>query len=72
MTPENKDTIRRALENYRGDDFERATAAFRGFTPGQMMQEHGQSGQTRMAILAGYEAHVRRVERAQKALEALP
>ena len=48
--------IRRALDNAKGDNLERATAAFRNCTPEQMQQEYGQSGETRQAILDGYKA----------------
>ena len=45
----------RALQQMRGDNLERATAAFRGMTPAQMSEEYGQSGQTRRAILDEYQ-----------------
>jgi hypothetical protein len=59
-----KQTIRDALLQYRGDDLNRARAAFRGLSPKQMQQQHGQSGKTRAQILEGYEQHVRNVEEA--------
>lgn len=37
------------------DDLARATRAFRQFSPDEMQKEHGESGQSRASILAGYE-----------------
>ena len=62
MTEQSKETIRRALWCYRGDDLERAKAAFRGMTPGMMEQEHGQSGNTRQSIMDIYVKHVHAIE----------
>ncbi len=47
--------IRRVLDNAKGDDLERATAAFRGCTPDRMQEEYGQSGRTRQEILDSYQ-----------------
>lgn len=56
MTGEEQfDFIIEALKSAsRSDDIGRAKAAFRGLTPEQMQQQHGQSGRTRQAILDGY------------------
>jgi hypothetical protein len=62
MTP--KEYAIRLLENARGDDLERARWAFRGLTPMQMAEQHGQSGKTRQEILGGYEAERVRYEAA--------
>lgn len=50
-----KGLIRLALEQYRGDDYERAKHAFRNCTLEQMNQEYEASGKTRKEILDGYE-----------------
>jgi len=52
-----RDVCIRALETYRGDNLSRARWAFKGTPPEDMQKEYGQSGQTRAAILAGYEQH---------------
>ena len=39
------------IENNRGDDLQRAKAAFRNFSAEEMKEEHGQSGRTRREIL---------------------
>ncbi len=69
MTAETKRTILRALQNYRGDDYERASHAFRGLTPEQMQQPYGHSGQTKQAILDGYRQHFQRVQDAIREVE---
>ena len=43
-----------AMQMYRGDDYARAKAAFRNYTPEQMQQQYGQSGHTCQQILDGY------------------
>lgn len=70
MTPETKRVVLSALSQYRGDDYERASHAFRGLTPTQMQEQHGASGQTRQEILDGYREHVKAVEAA--VAEVLP
>ena len=72
MTETVKETIRRALQCYRSDDYERATAAFRGMTPEQLAQEYGHSGQTCQEILDGYKRHVDSVDEALFAVKCLP
>ena len=54
----------RALENMKGDDLYRAKRAFSGYTPKEMQEQHGQSGQTRQQILDEYEAQNRKVDEA--------
>ena len=71
MTEKTKETIKRALERYRGDDYERASMAFRGLTPEQMQEHHGWSGQTKQEILDGYRQHVEAVAIALEEVEAL-
>ena len=61
---QHKDLVIRALEAYKGDDFYRARAAFRGCTPEKMQEEYGQSGKTREKILNEYEKHETAVVRA--------
>lgn len=57
---EKKNFIMKAMNNARGDDLERATAAFRNCTAAQMDEEYGQSGDTRKQILKEYETHRQR------------
>lgn len=59
-----KEVILRALNNYRGDNYERAAAAFRNFTPTEMGAQHRVSGQTRQEIIDGYRKHTLEVENA--------
>ncbi len=47
------------------DNLARARAAFRGMDSRELAKEYGQSGETRGAVLTGYE---REVERWKKAL----
>lgn len=62
-------TIRKALEQYRGDDLYRARSAWRGLSPEEMNKKYGQSGKTRAEILAGYEAHSDEVDAALRWLD---
>lgn len=64
MTAQTKTVILKALDQYRGDNFERASAAFRGKSPDQMKQLYGQSGETCQQILDGYKQHVDAIEAA--------
>ncbi len=68
MTNETKQIILRALNNYRGDNLERAQAAFKNCTPEQMQQLYGMSTETRQEILDGYKLHV---EKVMKAIEEI-
>ncbi len=43
-----------AIARSDGDDLERAQHHFRGLTPVQMQEQHGQSGKTRQQILDEY------------------
>lgn len=61
---EHKELAMRALSAMRGDELPRARAAFRNFTPLQMQEPHGQSGETRAQILADYELHEARIQAA--------
>jgi hypothetical protein len=70
MTP--KEIAIRALRDARGDNFERAKAAFAGLTDEQMQQEYGQSGRTRAEILADYGAHVREINAAIEWVQSRP
>ena len=47
----------RALELLKGDNFARASFAFRGMSPEQMKEQYGYSGKTRAEMLAEYEKH---------------
>lgn len=53
-----------ALCAYRGDKLERAKSAWRGYSPAEMREKYGQSGETRQEILDGYQRHVDAVESA--------
>ena len=46
-----------ALVSYRGDDYARAVAAFRGMGYEEMQREHGESGITRQQLLDSYRKH---------------
>ena len=48
--------LKRLVTYGRGDDLHRARAAFAGLSKQQMQEQYGHSGQTRQAILDGYEA----------------
>lgn len=55
----------------RGDDLERAKAAFKYCTPKEMKQLYGQSGQTRQQILDEYQEHCDRVDEAVRWLKSV-
>lgn len=61
---EHKKIAIHALENMKGDDAYRAEYAFRGLSPDQMKQQHGQSGKTRAEILDEYRAHDAKIDAA--------
>ena len=44
----------RIVLNAKGDDLERAEAAFKRLSPEQMLEYHGDSGRTVQEILEGY------------------
>lgn len=61
-----KSTLLSALEQYRGDDYERAKMAFRGYTAKEMQEYYnGKSGKTRQQILDIFAAHVKNCEEAR-------
>jgi len=62
MTEQQYDTILRVLYNYRGDDLERAKAAFRGLSIQDMNKQYRESGKTCLEIVQGYENHVAKIE----------
>ena len=49
-----KDYIVKVLKDVQGDDLERAERCFAGFSPQQMQEQHGASGQTRKQVLDSY------------------
>jgi len=57
MTRATYEIVLRALDNAKGDDLERATAAFMGRTEKQMQEPYGGWGQTCQQILDGYRQH---------------
>lgn len=59
-----KETIIKALENYRGDNLYRAKAAFKNYTEERLNSEYGESGKTPNEILAGYEKHEANIDAA--------
>ena len=71
MTQVDIATITHALVRFRGDDLERARAAFRYLSEEALDAPHGQSGFTRRQILQQYEDHVARVESALQAIKGL-
>lgn len=62
-------TLREALSHWKGDDLERAQAAFRGMSDWKLDCQHGQSGQTRREVLAGYVNHRQRHDEASAWVE---
>ena len=70
MTEQTKAVIRQALQQYRGDNLERARAAFRGLSPDVLQQDYGASGQTCQQILDDAQAHVDAVTRALRDVES--
>ena len=64
MTADTKRLVLHALRSVRGDDYERAQYAFRTFTPSEMQNPHGESGQTRHEILDAYRRHVKMIDAA--------
>ena len=65
-----KEVILDALNNYHGDDLERAEIAFKNFSTQQLNEQYGQSGKTCRQILEGYRKHSAEVENAIKRFEA--
>ncbi len=52
-----KKFIIEALKNHRCDNLTRAKLAFANYTPKQMNEEYGESGNTPNQIIAGYQEH---------------
>lgn len=71
MNQQIKTTILNALNNHRGDDYERAARAFRNYTPTEMQAQYGQSDKTCQQLLDDYRNHVKQVETAIKFVENL-
>jgi len=71
MTKATKDLVLQGLSRLRGDDYERASHAFRAFTPTQMQEQHGQSGKTRQQILDDYRNYAKAVEAAIAEVKSL-
>lgn len=71
MTDKSKSLVLRAMEGFKSDDLERATAAFRGKTADQMQEQHGLSGRTRQEVLDGYRASREEWKTAMRELKAL-
>lgn len=59
-----KEFVVKAMENAKGDDLERAQAAFQNQTKEQLDLEYGVSGKTRRQILRAYEEHREEWQRA--------
>jgi hypothetical protein len=57
LTPKQKAIA--ILESTKGDNAYRARMAFRGLSPERMQELYGDSGETRQAILDGYEKEER-------------
>lgn len=64
MTPDIKQTLLSALSQYRGDDYARASNAFRRCSEAALDEQYGQSGKTPRQILAEYAAHDAKVQAA--------
>ena len=63
--------IKKAMANARGDDLERAEAAFHGMTGPELDQMYGQSGRTRREILEGYRQRRMEWQQANQYLKSL-
>jgi hypothetical protein len=63
--------LRYAMQCARGDDLERATAAFKHLSDEQLDKEYGQSGQTCRQILDGYKKRRKEWNAANRCLEKL-
>jgi len=72
MTPATKEIVLRALRDTRGDDLERATAEFRGYTKEQMRTPYGGWGQTCQQILEGYRQRRAALDAAIAEVKAAP
>ena len=70
MTDEKKMTLA-ALQQAKGDNLERATHSFRGMSESVLDEQFGQSGQTHREVLAEYQDHRDRVNKAIEWVEGL-
>jgi CRISPR/Cas system-associated protein Csm6 len=71
MTKETKELVLKELNRLRGDDYERAKAAFRNRTPKQMQEIYGASGKTCQALLNECREYAEKVERAIAEIEKM-
>ena len=63
--------LRQIVNDAKGDDLERATAAFRNCSPAEMNQEYVQSGKLRRTILEDYQQERTEWARAKDLLDQL-
>jgi hypothetical protein len=68
---ESAKVLRRAMENMRGDDYERSEATFRGMSEERLDQPFGRSGKTCRQIREEYRVRRARDIRAEALLEEL-
>jgi adenylosuccinate synthase len=61
----------RALEYMKGDNYPRAKAVFRNYTPEQMQKQYGQSGSTCAQILEEYKQYEEEVDAAIKWVKSI-
>ena len=66
-----KEVILDALNQYRGDDLERAEIAFLDLSDIELNKEYGASGKTCREILAGYRKHRAEVNNAAQWLKGV-
>jgi len=71
VTSKTKLLILTALQQYRGDDYERAKREFRGCTPAQMRATWNGNGQTRQEVLDGYRDHAFAIDAAIEEVKSL-
>jgi hypothetical protein len=65
-TQSHYDLTMAALQAYKGDNYSRAKAAFRGLSPEKMSSHYGESGITRQEILDTYKRHEDAVDAAMR------
>jgi hypothetical protein len=66
-----KTLIINAIQQHRGDNYERAKASFAGLSQQQMKEPHYGSGQTRQQLLDAYRIHTEDCERAIQEIQRL-
>jgi hypothetical protein len=71
MTQKSREVVLMAMRAAKGDDLERARAAFRGKSAADMRKPYGQSGRTCEEILSGYTEAREEWEAAWRELNAL-